>query len=255
MNIHHLRHATMVLETDKEVILIDPMLGPVGTLPPFAFFRSKPKRNPTVGLPSSTKAVLERVSHCLITHNHPDHIDSAAIQFLKERQVPVSCSRREAGVYQQKGLHIVRQIDAWEQTAFLGGTLMGIPGRHGYGFVANVAGPVMGYFLALPNQPSVYVSSDTIYTDDVKRAVKELRPDLCVLAAGEAQFDVFKPLLMNMPDMLQFIADAPHKVLANHMDAINHCPTTREVLRNTLAEKGLLHKVMIPENGEVIPLP
>ena len=41
LQIHHFRNATMVIETEKDVILVDPMLGKKGTLPTFTFFRFK----------------------------------------------------------------------------------------------------------------------------------------------------------------------------------------------------------------------
>ena len=38
LSIHHIRNATLVIETENEVILVDPMLGPKGTMPSFTFF-------------------------------------------------------------------------------------------------------------------------------------------------------------------------------------------------------------------------
>lgn len=46
MKIQHFGNATMVIEAGDIVILIDPMLGPKGTMPPFSFFRAKPRKNP-----------------------------------------------------------------------------------------------------------------------------------------------------------------------------------------------------------------
>ena len=40
--------------------------------------------------------------------------------------------------------------------------------------------------------------------------------------------------------------------MANHLEAVNHCPTTRTQLREKLAENGLLEKTFIPNDGEVI---
>ena len=37
MKIHHLRSATFVIESNKHFILVDPMLGKKGSIPPFAF--------------------------------------------------------------------------------------------------------------------------------------------------------------------------------------------------------------------------
>ena len=38
IQIHHIRNASMVIETEKDVILVDPMIGPKGTMPTFTFF-------------------------------------------------------------------------------------------------------------------------------------------------------------------------------------------------------------------------
>jgi hypothetical protein len=78
------------------------------------------------------------------------------------------------------------------------------------------------------------------------------KPQLTVVAAGSAQFDLFRPVLMTMDDILTFVRKSPGKVIANHLEAINHCPTTRKNLRMTLEEHGLSEKVYIPEDGEVI---
>ncbi|MEM1259224.1 MAG: MBL fold metallo-hydrolase, partial [Bacteroidota bacterium] len=69
---------------------------------------------------------------------------------------------------------------------------------------------------------------------------------------GSARFDFFKPLLMTVEDILRFIKDSPGKVIANHMEAVNHCPTTRNDLANLVAKENLDHKTYIPEDGEVM---
>jgi L-ascorbate metabolism protein UlaG (beta-lactamase superfamily) len=252
MKIQHIRNATLVIETETEVILVDPMLGKKGSLPPFSFIRFKSKRNPTVELPDNTKSILDEVTHCIITHNHPDHLDIAAEKYLKSKNIPVTCSVLDEKKFRKKGLNVVNTLEYWNKTPFLNGTIEGIPARHGYGFVAKPAGNVMGFFIQLPNQPSVYISSDTIYTVDVDKVLREYKPDISVVAAGSAQFDIFKQLLMTVDDIVKFVENAPNKVIANHMEAVNHCPTTREKLRSILKEKNLLHKTYIPEDGELI---
>ena len=42
--------------------------------------------------------------------------------------------------------------------------------------------------------------------------------------------------------------------MANHLEAVNHCPTTRTQLREKLAENGLSEKTFIPNDGEVIEI-
>lgn len=254
MKIHHLRNASLVIEADARVILVDPILGSAGKGIPFTFVRFKPRRNPMVGLPEICKPILEKVTHCLITHNHPDHLDRAAIQYLKENNIPITCSSIEEKIYKRKGLNVVQTLDYWEKVDFWGGTIEGIPALHGYGFVAKIMGPVMGFYIELPNQPSIYISSDTIYTNDVDKVLNTYNPSLSVAACGSAQFDILKPLLMTMEDIVKFVKNAPNKVLANHMEAINHCPTTRAMLKAELTQRRLIDKVFIPEDGEIIEL-
>jgi L-ascorbate metabolism protein UlaG (beta-lactamase superfamily) len=113
-------------------------------------------------------------------------------------------------------------------------------------------GNVMGFYIELPNEKSIYLSADTIYTDDVHKALTQLKPDIAVVACGTAQLDIFQPLLMRMDDILKFVKNAPNKILANHLEAVNHCPTKRTELQKEVSNIGLTDKVFIPKDGESI---
>lgn len=252
LNIHHIRNATMVIETEKNVILVDPMLGAIGSIPPFTFFRFKAKRNPIVSLPDISQEILKKVSHCIITHNHPDHIDKRGEEFLIRKNIPVICSKKDEKHFLKKGLNIIQTVDYWQKAPFLGGTIEGIPAKHGYDFMAIPMGNVMGFYLELPKQKSIYISSDTVYTKDVDKVLKEYKPDISIVSCGSAQMDFFKPILMTMVDIIKFIRNAPKEVIANHLEALNHCPTTRKELRNELDKNGLIDKVSIPDDGETM---
>lgn len=252
LNIHHFRNATMVIETEKDVILIDPMLGAKGTMATFTFFRFKAQKNPIAPLPKNCNDILKKVTHCLITHKHPDHLDPKAERFLSNRKIPVTCSFKDAALFKKKGLNVIKTINYWKKNSFLGGTIEGIPAKHGYGFISKPMGNVMGYYIELPNQKSIYLSSDTIYTDAVDKVLTDYKPAISVVACGTAQLDVFKPLLMTMEDILKFVKNSPAVVIANHLEAVNHCPTTRAALQNELEKNGLLEKVFIPNDGDVI---
>ena len=252
LKFHHLRNATMVVETEKDVILIDPMLGNQGIMPSFTLFRHKARRNPTVPLPETSNLILEKVTHCLITHQHPDHIDSKGIAFLIKKNIPVTCSVRDEKAFKKRGINVVQSIKYWEKQQFLGGTIEGIPAKHGYGFIAKPMGNVIGFYLKLPNQKSIYLSSDTIYTDSVDKVLKEYNPDISVLACGTAQFDIFKLLIMDLDDIVKFIKNSSGMVIANHMESINHCPLTRKKLKEILTFNKLIDNVLIPEDGEIM---
>ncbi|RUT69097.1 MBL fold metallo-hydrolase [Flavobacterium cupreum] len=252
MKLHHLRNATLVIETEKHVILIDPMLGKRKTIAPFTLFRYKPKRNPLTALPKNSRDILSKVTHCLITHLHPDHIDKAGEVFLKRKSIPVICSIKDEKALLQRGLTVIQSLDYWQPQYFLDGKITGIPAVHGYGFIAKLMGNVMGFHIELQNEKSVYISSDTIFTEHVQKVLTELKPDIATVACGTARLDIGQPLLMRMDDILKFAVLAPGKVFANHLEALNHCPTTREALKQALIQNNLMSKTVVPNDGECV---
>jgi len=55
-------------------------------------------------------------------------------------------------------------------------------------------------------------------------------------------------------EVLEFPRLAPGTVVATHLEALNHCPTTRVELRSELDRAGLSSRVRIPEDGESVDL-
>jgi L-ascorbate metabolism protein UlaG (beta-lactamase superfamily) len=250
MYLHHLRNATFIIESNHNFILVDPMLGKKGSGKPFTIIRFKPQRNPIVDLPANSTVRLDQVTHCLITHLHPDHLDKDAEKLLEQREIPVICSIKDYHALIQRGLNVTRSIQYWKEESFLGGKIIGIPAVHGYGFISKLMGNVMGYFIELPNEKSIYISSDTIYTKHVDKVLRDLKPEISVLACGTAQLDLGQPLLMRMDELIRFIQNAPGKIFANHLEALNHCPTTRHKLKKELVKYNLFDKVFMPNDGE-----
>jgi L-ascorbate metabolism protein UlaG (beta-lactamase superfamily) len=263
MKIHQLRNATMILEFSDNLVLVDPMLGHPGSIPPFTVFRYKPQMNPLVGLPAVAESLLKRVDTCLITHSralnfrplqHLDHLDPAGERLLNERNLPVGCPGKDARYLRRYGLNVTWELPFWETTSFLGGEITAIPAVHGYGWVHHLMANGAGFLIRLPGEPSIYISGDTVLTQDVERVLTEERPDVAIVAAGQAQLDIGRPLLMTLEDVVRFVELAPGLVVANHLEALNHCPVTRGHLREVLEQSGLADKVMIPADGESLNL-
>jgi L-ascorbate metabolism protein UlaG (beta-lactamase superfamily) len=255
VRIHHLRNATFVLEAAGERVLVDPMLGAKGTVaPPFAAIRHRPRRNPTVDLPAGAEALLEGVTAGLVTHcrrGHLDHLDRAGRARLTAGDLPVYCSARDEPYLRKRGLR-AEPVRIHESRDFLGGSIAAFHAVHGYGLMAKLMGPGVGYLIELPGEPTVYVSGDTVLTDEVRRVLAERRPDVAVMAAGVASFDIGRPILMPVEELLEFARLAPGTVVANHLEAVNHCPMTRAELRSRLTEAELAERVMIPADGETL---
>ena len=252
MKIHHLRSATFLIEMNEKGILIDPMLNRKSTFLGFAKFRNKNKLNPIVELPPNHKNILSMATHCILTHDRSDHLDKDGVDFLKTKKIPITCSFNDAKYLKSDGLNIQTIVKPWKFQNFFDGKITGIPGTRGYGWIKLFMSKVMGYYFKIPNFPSVYISSDTVFTADVEKALKEYKPDISVLACGCAQLDMGQPLLMNMDDIIKFVQMAPNKVYANHLEGVDECTITRKMLKEKLKENGLLGKVWIPEDGNTI---
>lgn len=236
------------------------MLGAPGTIMSFAYLRHRPRRNPLASLPEAGP-LLERVTHCLITHSralglrilqHSDHLDPAAEAFLRQTQLPVICPQADAAYLRQLGLNVTLPLHAWQPTPFLDGEITAVPAQHGHGWMRHLMANGIGVFLQLPGEPSIYLSGDTVLTADVQRALTTFAPEIAVVAAGGASMDVGQPILMTLDEVVEFVRLAPGRVIANHLEALNHCPVTRAQLRQALAQENLLTKVHIPNDGETM---
>jgi L-ascorbate metabolism protein UlaG (beta-lactamase superfamily) len=257
MRIHHLRSATFVLEAAERRVLVDPMLGAKGTvLPPLAFIRHKPRRNPTVDLPPQAEEMLIDLDAALVTHcrrRHDDHLDRQAHGLLRRRDLPVYCHALDVGFLRQHGLR-AEPMTPHNPRDFFGGTITAFHAVHGYGLLAKLMGPGAGYLIELPDEPSLYLSGDTVLTAEVRSVLTDQRPDVAVMHAGSASTDVGRPILMPIDELLEFVRLAPGRVVANHLEALNHCPTTRAQLSAELEKAGLRDRVLIPADGETVEL-
>jgi L-ascorbate metabolism protein UlaG (beta-lactamase superfamily) len=194
------------------------------------------------------------VSAGLVTHcrrGHLDHLDRMGRELLAGGDLPVYCNARDEPYLRKRGLR-AEPVRIEEKRDFLGGSVTAFNAVHGYGLLAKLMGPGAGYLIELPGEPTIYVSGDTVLTDEVRRVLVERRPDVAVMAAGAASFDVGRPILMPLAEQLEFARLAPGIVVANHLEAMNHCPETRAELRTALAAAGLAERVRIPADGEVM---
>jgi L-ascorbate metabolism protein UlaG (beta-lactamase superfamily) len=256
MRFHHLRSATTVLDVAGKRVLVDPMLAAKGTHTPFAAIRHKARRNPTVELPPNADSVLADLDAALVSHcrfGHVDHFDQDGIALIKERDLPTYCHSLDETWLRKRGLRTEPMVPHWPRE-FFSGTVTAYHAVHGYGWIAKPMGPGAGYLIEAPGEPSIYFSGDTVLTDEVKRVLTIRKPDIAVMHAGSASIDVGPPILMGMTDLLEFTRLAPGRVIATHLEAINHCPTTRANLAGELEKVGLRDKVLIPQDGETLDL-
>lgn len=253
MKITQLRNATAVIEFGPHKILVDPMLAPKGALPPLKLLGER-LRNPVVELPPPTGALLETVTHCLITHcqkGHFDHLDRAAKAWLRRTQIPVICTPHDEAHLRQRGLNVSPLAAGHhEPQPFLGGRIRTVPCRHGKGLVSLMMEHGVGYFIEMPGEPSLYLSGDTILTPEVLDFLARRQPAVCVVPAGGARFDIGHEIIMGTEEVLQFAQAARGIVVANHLEALSHCPVQRAGLRDAARRAGLAGRVLVPADGE-----
>lgn len=257
MNIQQIRNATIIIESGRHRVLVDPMLARKGALPSLRIFSGR-QRNPTVELPDSANEALEAVTHCLITHcqkGHFDHLDRAGARWLRERQTPVICTPHDAPHLVRLGLNVQPlPVDHERPTPFLGGRIRTVRCTHGEGLVGRLMEHGVGYLIELPGEPSLYLAGDTVLTRTVRDFVLQHQPRVSVVPAGGARFDVGDDIIMGLEDVLEFSRFCSGIVIANHLEAINHCPVTREGLTSASVDAGTAHRLLIPADGQVLAL-
>ena len=254
MKISQIRNATMIIHIADKVILVDPMLAPKGAIPSLKYATSTRRKNPLVDLPDQTDALLKEVTHCIITHcqkGHFDHLDKAGTKWLRENNIPVYCSIQDADFLKKKGLD-VHALNSNEANPFLGGSVSLVPCVHGRGIVGKMMAHGFGYAIKLPNEPSLYITGDTILTDEVRAFVLNHKPEVVVLPAGGARFDMGGDIIMGFDEAIQMGTLTKSYIIANHLEALDHCPVTRESLKTEIHRKGWSERYFVPSDGETL---
>jgi L-ascorbate metabolism protein UlaG (beta-lactamase superfamily) len=240
MRLRLIRNATLLVRVADRCILVDPMLDPAAARPPVEN-TPNPRRNPLVELPEPPEVVVQSISAALVTHLHRDHLDDTAVDLLPD-DVPVFCAPADADALRGRGLAAqpVDDVFEWDDVR-----IIRTPGVHG------PLGPTSGYLV-----DSLYIAGDTIWCDEVRTVIDTHRPDVVVVNAGGARFLEGDPLVMTVDDVVAVARHAPDaRVVAVHLEAINHCLETRADLHQRLHDEGLVDRVTVPEDGAEVPLP
>jgi len=256
MKITQIRNATIVIHSGKNVILVDPMLASKGAIFSLKYATTARRRNPIVELPEESDQILKKVTHCLITHcqkGHFDHLDKAATKWLKAHKIPVYCSEQDAEFLIKKGLD-VNVLKAKDNNDFLGGSINLVPCIHGRGVIGKLMAHGYGFVLQLPEEPSLYITGDTLLSKDVRHCIQSIQPHWIVLPAGGARFDLGGDIIMGKEDAMEIAEFAKGKIIANHLEALDHCPVTRKELRTAIKIRNWEHKLYVPNDGETVSL-
>lgn len=256
-HIQEIRNATIKVTYADTTFLIDPMFAKKGSYEGFPDTHRSYLRNPLVDLPVKPEMILEDVDAVIVTHTHLDHWDDAA-QTAIPKNIPLFVQNKEdQKVIQLQGFKDVRVLT---QTTFEGIKLTKIGGQHGTDAMYRIPklkaglGEAMGVVFEADGHETVYVAGDTIWHPEVDQAIQSFKPDVIVLNTGNALVNGFKEsIIMGREDTHRATQKAPDaKVVAVHMDAINHMSVTRVQLAEYVKDTGIQDKVLIPADGETL---
>jgi len=100
-------------------------------------------------------------------------------------------------------------------------------------------------------EPTLYVAGDTVWCPEVEEAITVHSPDWIVVNAGGARFLHGGTITMEAGDVVAVAGAAPAaRIVAVHMEAINHCLESRAALSRALEAAGVADRVHVPADGE-----
>lgn len=267
------RNATAKLRYAGLTLLLDPMLSKKGELPSFAGIAP----NPTVNLPVSVDEITKGVDAVIVSHMHEDHFDDAAAAII-DNNIPIITPRNHAPVslsdpsvtisHKQSlidyGFTDVREMDAdgSNSITFQGVTLTQVWALHGKGHVGELMGGVNGIIFSAPGMPTIYWAGDTILNvAEVEPILATYKPDIVIAHTGGPVVEALSPeiLLMDAVEGVEFAKLASRynpevQIIAIHMEALDHCFSTRAHLQREFEKLGtsFQERLIIPQDGDQI---
>lgn len=245
------RNATLVIDYAGKKILVDPMLSPKGAIDSWAGIQ----KNPTVELTLPVEEIVKDIDLVIVTHTHEDHFDKPASSTLN-KSVELIMQPADKEFFKKEGFINATVVEG--QKVWNGITINRVEGKHGSGKVLEMMGKTSGFVLQAKNQPTVYIVGDTIWNEDIKKDIEKFKPDYIIVNSGGALIKGFSdtPIIMNeMQTMALIAASGKAKVIAVHMDALDHCFTSRAILKKKASELKIgKDKLIIPEDGEKLIL-
>lgn len=248
------RNATLKIHYAGHTILVDPMLAEKATLQSALGVN----KNPRVNLVMSIDEIKESANMVLLTHNHIDHYEPNVAKYLP-KDISFYVQPEDKNAIEHDGFTNVEVIE--DAKEFNGMTILRTTGHHGFGQIGQMMGCVSGYVLMAECYPTIYIMGDCKWEECIRQTVERCNPDYIVVNSGGAVFPEFSKtdgsIIPDEQEVMTMLNELPTqvKLIAVHMDAIDHCQTTRTILRNEAQHRHVdMKRLIIPEDGEIIEL-
>lgn len=236
---------TAVLEYAGLRIVTDPTFDPPG-----AYGDPGDQLVKTAG-PGIARLDLGPVDLVLLSHHeHEDNLDYEGLELLAQGVLTLSTTKAATELFGGG----VLGLDSWESHQVGAVTVTAVPALHGPPGSEARLGPVIGFMLEAPGEPTVYVSGDNASIPLVEQIAGAFaKVDIALLFAGAARIpDIDAPLTLSSADA----ATAARllgvsRVVGLHTEDWEHFSESRAQLEAAFAGTGLL--VSTPR-GETVTL-
>lgn len=247
MHIQLIRNATIRFDYAGRRFIIDPYLAAKHSRPSF----TGKSPNPLVDLPCSPREVIAGIEMAVISHLHSDHFDPMAQELLPEDTV-IICQPEDEEAIRKMGFKEVLPVH--DRMEWNGIAITRTGGQHGSGEVLKDMGIVSGFVFKAKGEPTVYWTGDTIWCEAVAQVIKEVNPDVILTHSCGAVWGKQVLIVMDAVQTVEVCRAAPQsKVVAIHMEALDHATITRAALRQYAEEQGIgPERLLIPEDGEKV---
>jgi L-ascorbate metabolism protein UlaG (beta-lactamase superfamily) len=236
---------TALLEANGFRLLTDPTFDPPGQYQlPHATLRK-------TAHPALTPEAVGPVDAVLLSHDqHADNLDHSGRAYLPRagRVLTTLAGAQRLG-------NPVQGMRPWQTVELRqrDGSHLNVtatPARHGPAGIEPFSGDVIGFVLALPNAPPIYVTGDTVWWDGVAEVARRFAAGVVVLFAGAAQTRGPFNLTMNVNDAIETAHAFPKAVIVPvHCDSWAHCTQDRGALERSFAALGLGSRLRLIEPG------
>ena len=248
-----IRNATVKINYGGKVFLVDPMFAPKDSYKGFEGTLNSHLNWPRVELPFSINEILKDVDAVIITHTHLDHLDETAIKAIPKDILMFSQDEKDKAYLEKSGF---KNVKIMTKNSSFGDVKLSITGGlHGSQELVfkykELLGKVSGVVFSAKNEKTIYLAGDTVFNKDVEDVIKNYNPEIIILNSGDAQLGDGSSILMTKEEVLATHKVAPKaKIIAVHMEAVNHSALSRYELKEYSKQKGMEDFVFIPKDGE-----
>lgn len=240
----HVGGPTLVLRWAGRAVISDPTFDGPGEYP-------GPVRLRKLSGPAVAAESLGPIDLALVSHDqHSDNLDRAGRALIGT--VPLVLSTTAAA---ERLPGVVVGLEPWQGVPLGddGATVTAVPARHGPEGCERLVGPVVGFLLRAPGEPTVYVSGDNASVE-VAAGVAERAPDvrIAVLHTGAANTGRFgdEPLTLDAPRAVAVARLWPKAlVVPVHAEGWAHFTEPVDAVVRAFGEAGLRERLRVLAPG------